>query len=72
VAGLNSAGGMPQNEVPSSVNVEAWIGATSNLVRASSRLQLTMAFFRSATEEKDTDLLVAPFLLLLGSPSSWM
>jgi hypothetical protein len=52
VAGLNSAGGMAQNEVPRSVNVDAWIGATSNSVRASSRLQLTMAFFRSATEER--------------------
>jgi hypothetical protein len=63
VARFSSEGGTPQKEVPRSTRVEVWIGATSNSARLSSRLQLTMAFFRSKIEEKVIDFLEAPLLL---------
>jgi hypothetical protein len=64
VARFNSTGGMPQKDWPSSVRIGAGIGATSSSSILSSRLLLTMAFLRTATEEIETDFFEAPFFLL--------
>jgi hypothetical protein len=55
---------MPQKELPSSTRIAAGIASITASSMSSSRLLLTMAFLRSATSEKVTVLLVAPFFLL--------
>jgi hypothetical protein len=50
---------MPEKEWPSSIRIGAGIGATSSSTRLSSRLLLTMAFLRSATEKIETDFFEA-------------
>jgi hypothetical protein len=46
------------------IRIGVGIGATSSSTRLSSRLLLTMAFLRAATEEIETDFFEAPFFLL--------